>query len=300
MSTAVLIVNYKTYADLDRALVSLTPFLRKDDEVIVVDHESDRAQVVALAANHPSVTVLPFDDNPGFAAGVNRAAKRSRAPYLLLLNPDSRVEGPVVSVLEDWLRAHPTCAAVGPRIVNDDGSVQPSARRFPGFSTVFGGRSTWLTRHFPHNWFSRRNLIAREATAPVDVDWLSGACVMTRRDVFTRLGGLDESFFLYWEDADYGMRVHEAGLRSTYLPLVTVCHEGGISARYDLPRAIRSFHDSAFHLYRKHTGPLGRVAAPVAWAGLYLRGELRVWQAKRAQRAKLNGQPVPHMTRPRA
>ena len=295
-----LIVNYKAYADLDRALVSLMPFLRKGDEVVVVDHESDRVEIRAIAARHPSVTLLPFDDNPGFAAGVNRAAERSHAPYLLLLNPDARLEGPVITVLETWLEGHPACGAVGPRILNDDRTVQPSARRFPGFSTVFGGRSTWLTKHFPRNWFSRRNLVARDATAAVDVDWLSGACLMTRREVFTKLGGLDESFFLYWEDADYGKRVSDVGLRSTYLPNVTVAHAGGISARYDLPRAIRSFHDSAFHLYRKHTGPLGRVASPVAWAGLHLRGELRVWQAKRAARAKLNGRHVPHLTPPRA
>jgi GT2 family glycosyltransferase len=80
------------------------------------------------------------------------------------------------------------------------------------------------------------------------VDWLAGACLMTRREVFDRAGGLDETFFLYREDADYCRRVSRLGFGATYLPPVTVRHGGGASAEVDLPRAIRTFHAGAFHL----------------------------------------------------
>jgi GT2 family glycosyltransferase len=248
MSTAVLIVNYRGYGDLERCLGSLEPHLAPDDEVVVVDYESDHAALAQATSRHPRVAVLTRADNRGFAAGVNLGAAHSRSPFLLLLNPDSVVEGPVVRVLEDWLIAHPDVAVAGPRVLNADGSIQPSARRFPDFTTWLGGRSTWLTSRFPGNWFSRRNLIGLNVSVPIDVDWVSGACLMTRRDVFDRVGGLDEGFFLYWEDADYCSRAADAGFRRMYVPTVSITHIGGCSTEQDPIPPIRAFYRSAFRL----------------------------------------------------
>jgi GT2 family glycosyltransferase len=235
---------------------------------------------------------------------VNLAANRARAPYLLLLNPDTIIESPLLDEMEAWLRADPRTSVVGPRVRNQDGSTQPSARRFPGLSTVLGGRSTWLTRHRPNNWWSRRNLLGLDSRNALNVDWVAGSCLMTRRDVFERVGGLDESFFLYWEDADYCRRVVKAGGRCTYLPNVSVRHLGGGSARYVLPEAIRAFHRGAFRLYWKHAGVIGRLTAPLVGAGLYLRGELRLRRAVReaavpaqARAAHLTIDHVPHTGR---
>ena len=281
MATAVLIVNYRTYDALARCLRSLAPHLAQDDEVIVVDYDSDeRRLAVAIAGSIPVVTLVRTD-NLGFAAGINLAAARSRAPFLLLLNPDAIVEGPVVGMLESWLTSHPDAGVAGPRVLNADGTTQPSARRFPGVTTLLGGRTTWLTRRFPKNWLSKRNLLAQDATAPVDVDWLSGACLMTRRDVFDSVGGFDEAFFLYWEDADYCRRVAGAGFRNVYVPAAPVRHAGGASAELNRAIAIRAFHASAFRLYWKHASIAGRLIAPAARAGLWLRGE---WLARRRRR----------------
>jgi GT2 family glycosyltransferase len=274
----VLIVNYRTYGDLTRCLASLTPHLGSADEVVVVDQESDRQALrdaTEPASTSTRVVTVPLADNRGFAAGVNLAAAQTRASHLLLLNPDAVFEGPVARVLESWLAAHPDVGVVGARVLNADGTVQASARRFPDVTTWFGGRSTWLTSRFPTNWFSERNLVGRDANTPIDVDWLSGACMMTRRDVFDRLGGLDEAFFMYWEDADYCYRVAAMGLRRVYVPLVSVRHAAGQASARDPVVAIRAFHRSAYWMYRKHASPLGRLAAPLVRAGLWARGELR-------------------------
>jgi GT2 family glycosyltransferase len=284
VAVAVLLVNYRAYDALSRALESLGPHLNDDDEVVVIDYESEASRAADLTARHPRARILARADNLGFAAGVNLAAAATRAPLLMLLNPDAVLEGPVPRVLEQWMAAHERAGVAGPRVLNPDGSVQPSARRFPGLTTTLGGRSTWLTKRLPNNWFSRRNLIGRDATAPVDVDWVSGACLMTRRDLFSRLGGLDEGFFMYWEDADYCRRVAQAGFRCTYVPGVAARHVGGVSAQYDLSRAIRAFHRSAFHLFWKHASAPARALAPLVWAGLWIRGELRVAQEKRKAR----------------
>lgn len=294
MATAVLTVNFRGYDDLARCLESLVPQLGPDDEVIVVDNESNEERLKWVLERHPHVIAIPRTDNIGFAAGINLAARHSRAPFLLLLNPDTTVEGPVIAMMEQWLQSHPETAVVGPRVRNPDGSIQASARCFPGLSTVLGGRSTWLTQRYPNNWWSRRNLLGLETTDPIDVDWVSGSCLMTRREAFEHLGGLDEAFFLYWEDADYCSRARLAGSRCIYLPSVAVRHGGGGSARFDMQLAIRAFHRSAFLLYWKYAGLAGRVLAPLVRAGLYLRGEIRLRRAR--SKAELKGssrRPLP-------
>jgi len=279
MSTSVLIVNFRGYADLERCLHSLDSQLRPGNDVIVLDNESDEASAAAITRAYPFALMIPSGVNLGFAAGVNVAARHARNRFLMVLNPDTVVEGPVIRVLEDFCESHPDSAVVGPRILNGDGSVQPSARAFPSFSTLFGGRSAWLTRRYPRNPWARRNLLGLDAAAPLRADWISGSCLMTRRDVFERLGGFDEAFFLYWEDADYCRRVAELGYARMYVPSVSVRHFGGGSARYNLARAIREFHASAYVLYCRQTGSIGRAAAPIVRAGLYVRGELRVRSA---------------------
>jgi GT2 family glycosyltransferase len=280
VAVAVLLVNYQVYEDLDRALSSLRGCLGPDDEVVVVDQASDARRLGALERLHPAVRFVPTDRNVGFAAGVNLAAGASGAPFLLLLNPDALAEPPVIAGLERWLIDHPETGVVGPRVLNEDGSVQASARRFPGLTTAFGGRSTWLTSQFPDNWFSRRNLPARAAVDAVEVDWVAGSCLMTRRRLFEELGGFDESFFLYWEDADFCRRAAALGWRTVYLPTVSVRHVGGRSSARDPVPAIRAFHDSAFRFHVKHAGPMARLFAPVTRMGLRVRAHLLARGAK--------------------
>lgn len=275
MSVAILIVNYRTYDSLDRCLTSLRPFVGDQDEVVVVDWVSDDAARGVLEAAHTFVRWLPSADNLGFSAGINRAAGATTAPVLVWLNPDTVVEGPIVRELESWLAAQPEVAVAGPKVLNGDGTVQPSARRFPGLTTVLGGRSTWLTRTFPNNWFSRRNLLQGEGRHSAEVDWLAGSCLATPRSAFERLGGLDESFFMYWEDADYCRRASALGLKCHYVPTSAVRHSGGASSAHNVVPSIRAFHRSAFRLFWKHAG-VGRVFAPIVWVGLRVRGELKV------------------------
>jgi GT2 family glycosyltransferase len=306
LPTAVLIVNYRTYSDLSRCLTSIAPHLRAGDEIVIVDYESDLVSLNAALKQlgpsplvawsppatpaetgaHPTrVVAVPRADNLGFAAGVNLAAAQANAPYLLLLNPDAIFEGPVSEVLESWMTAHPDVGVAGPRILNTDGTVQATARRFPDVTTWFGGRSTWLTRRFPGNWFSRRNLVGRGAGTPIDVDWVSGACLMTPRGLFNQLGGFDEAFFMYWEDADYCFRVARAGYRRTYLPQASVSHTAGRAAAQEPAMAIRAFHRSAYRMYWKHTSGLGRLLAPAVGLGLRIRGEWRVRRAEPASQS---------------
>jgi GT2 family glycosyltransferase len=266
-----LIVNYRSYDETDRCLESLRAS-SLGLECIVVDHASDEAAVARLRRAHPDVRFVATADNAGFGAGINRAAKLAHGDLLLVLNPDTTVPTDVVPRLSAWMDSHPQAGLVAPLITTSDGAIEASARAFPGWSTVLGGRSTWLSRAWPSNPWSRRNLrTGPDVREPVDVDWVSGACMLIRRDAFDAVGGFDEAFFLYWEDADLCRRLGIAGWRVTYYPGCGITHRGGRSSRHRAIGSAIAFHRSVFRYYLKHGGRWRFVFAPAVFAALQLR-----------------------------
>jgi GT2 family glycosyltransferase len=268
-----LIVNYRAYDELERCLESLEPVRSTFRQVVVVDQESSREPASWLSARFPWVELVAQSTNTGFAAAVNLAARATHAPFLLLVNPDCVITESMSGHLLAALTARADVAVAGPRIRNADGTIQPSARRFPDLTTAIAGRSSWLTRVVPQNPFSRRNLPARDAgdVSPVEVDWVSGACMLVRRDAFDAVGGLDEGFFLYWEDADLCRRLQRAGWRTAYVPQAAAMHIGGRSSRHAADASLEAFHRSAYRLYTKHASAAGRLLSPLVLAGLQLR-----------------------------
>ena len=274
MTPTVVIVGYRAYAELEQCLASLAAH-EPDVSVVVVDHDADESRGRAVAAAFPQVTYLPRRENPGFAAGVNYAAGHAGAGPLLLLNPDCRIEAPVVAPLMNVLVAHPKAGVVGGLIREGDGALQHSARRFPDLTTAVGGRTSWLSRVAPDNPLSRRNLRAAPAGGIVPVDWVSGAFTLIRREAFDQVRGFDEGFFLYWEDADFCKRAANAGWATLYAPVAEALHLTARASRHAPMRSLRAFHRSAFRYYWKHGSPGARLAAPVVAAGLAGRFVLR-------------------------
>jgi GT2 family glycosyltransferase len=277
------VVNYHAYTELDACLRSLAhqPLLRS---VVVVDQASAPERRVPLEHRFPAVVWLARDDNIGFGAGVNLAARGASTEYLYLINPDAVADPGAVSVLARWLEAHPSVAVAGSLVRNTDGSVQGSARSFPTISTVVAGRSSWLTRRFPANRWSRRNVLSGpHVRAAVTVDWVSGASMMIRRAAFEEVAGFDERFFLYWEDADLCRRLRTRGWSTAFVPDAEVMHHGNRSSRTRL-RPILAFHRSALRYYWKHSGRLGFLASPLVVLVLVVR---LVWKVvSRHQRAE--------------
>jgi GT2 family glycosyltransferase len=266
------IVNYRSYEELSRCLGSLECARRMLGQVTVVDHESNLTAAAGISLRFPWIELVERSTNEGFATGVNLGAARGRAEYVLLLNPDCVAGGDAIERLVSFAADHRNVAVVGPRILNPDGTVQGSARRFPGWSTFIAGRSSWLTRHFPGNPLSRWNLpVLDEITGPVEVDWISGACMLIRRDAFHRVSGMDEQFFLYWEDADLCKRLGQDGWRTIYLPTATIEHACGRSSIHAYRESLAAFHASAFTLFRKHAGRSWQWLAPVVYVALRLR-----------------------------
>ena len=281
---SILIVNYRAYTELASCLESLRRFHIDDLEVIVVDHASDPTATAPLLQRFPWIRLLTVTSNPGFAAGVNRAARAARGKYFLLLNPDCIVDEDVAHTLVAWLEEHPRVGVVGPLVREPDASVQASARRFPNVTTGFAGRTSWLSRARPQNRWTRHNLVTPEIpNTPIEVDWVSGACMMVRRTAFEAVGGMDERFFLFWEDADLCFRLKRQRWLTTYNPVVAVTHLTGRSSSKARRASLIAFHRSAYRYFRKHGGPVARAAAPVVFLALHARlflklASLHLWR----------------------
>ena len=268
---AIVIVNYLAYEPLAGCLASLAPGIGSID-VVVIDHQSVAGDLEDLSRRFPWARFVPVANNPGFAAGVNRGMRETTAPYVLLLNPDCTVNNDVARPLGSWLHHQRTAAVCGAIVREADGSIQASARRFPGITTGFAGRTSWLTRVWPGNPWTAKNLLSGVPDGPIEVDWVSGACMMIRREAFAAVGGMDEGFFLYWEDADLCRRLKDAGWLTFYNPSASVTHLTGKSSEHARRASLIAFHRSAYRYYRKHSGTLQRILVP--WVFLALQARL--------------------------
>jgi GT2 family glycosyltransferase len=268
-----IVVNFNGAAHLKRCLDALAASLDglSWDAVVVDNASTDGSPASAEAFGFP-VTLHRQETNRGFAAAANAGVARTSREYALILNPDAMLAPDAARVLMAELEAHPECALAGPRLFEPDGRVQGSARGDPDMLTGLFGRATLLTRFFPNHPIARRN-VARDIDGQgpgVEVDWVSGACMLARRTALEAVGGFDERFFLYWEDADLCRRLRDRGFTVRYVPRATGTHETGGSSRDVQPLAIRAFHASAFTYYATHVAP-GRFSPSRAIARLLLR-----------------------------
>jgi GT2 family glycosyltransferase len=271
---SVVLVNYQTDSLLQTCLESL----EKDPprEIFVVDN-SGTLREGGFPSRFPNVEFIENARNLGFAPGCNQGLLKARGRYLLLLNPDTIVPEGALRRLAAHLDAHPGVGAVGPQLLNPDGTLQYSCRRFPGYLTIFFGRYSLLTRLLPQNPVSRRYLYLDWDHASVaEVDWLSGACLMVRRDVFEWVGPLDEEYFLFVEDMDWCRRIRDAGFSVVYLPEARVTHRVGASHARLPPETVLARHRAMFRYVRKHFRSPRAVEALLGM-GLMLRAGIEVF-----------------------
>jgi GT2 family glycosyltransferase len=254
-----IVVNYNAGQELALALRSVQADCAHIPwEAVVVDNASADGSA-SVAETFPEATLIRNETNVGFGRGVNQAVASSRAPLLLLLNPDCQLGAGATATLRAVLDVEPTCAVVGPRILDPDGAVQGSARGDPDMLTGLFGRTGALRALMPFLSVAKRNVIVEDAlrsgASSVVVDWLSGACLLVRRDAFVAAGGFDERFFMYWEDADLCRRLRGRGYTIRYVPGATAVHKVGRSSQTARRSSIRAFHASAYLYYSTHVAP---------------------------------------------
>lgn len=254
---------------------------------IVVDNGSTDGSANRIESNLPEVTVERMGRNAGFAAACNRGAALGGGEYVFLLNPDAAI---VAGTPDDVSRAfahEPGPTIVGPRIEDDDGSLARSARRFP---TPVSLVLYQLKLHRLARWIPplrRYLMVDADFSRPMVVDQPMGAAFIMRHSDWERFGGMDEAFFLWFEEVDLAKRVADAGGAALYWPELAVRHTGGTSfSRLAASDRQRIWNRSALRYAERHFGRLGaaavRMSLPVAttlnWAadrGRGLRAEAR-------------------------
>jgi GT2 family glycosyltransferase len=255
-TVAAVLVNYNAGDELRRALHSIADQLHGDAwEGVVVDNASSDGSDAIANELAPAVRLVRNQSNVGFGRGVNQGVAATTAPFVLVMNPDCALSPGAIATLQDALRAHPSCAIVGPRILDPDGTVQGSARGDPDMLTGLFGRTAFLRRMFPGAALSRKNVVTGDTADAAVVDWVSGACFLARREALEAVGGFDERYFLYWEDADLCRRLRARGYEIRYVPSATAIHRVGHSSRTVQAASVRAFHDSAYRYYATHVAP---------------------------------------------
>jgi len=273
LSIDIIIVNYNSTDYLLKCLESIFANTGKADvNVIVVDNNSQN-QVEQIAKIYPRVAFIQNTTNIGFAAAINQGIRESNSKYILFLNPDTHIVPVFFRPILQYMETHPHTGILGPKILDTDGTVQGSARAFPNALTALYGRSSPLTKYFPNNPVSRANImtIGINKKSPMEVDWVSGACMMARRQAIEEVGAMDEHFFMYWEDADLCRRMWINGWKVIYLPEVSLYHHIGKSSDSRPLRSIYHFHRSSFLYFDRHASSRYNIFKPFVLTLLFLR-----------------------------
>jgi N-acetylglucosaminyl-diphospho-decaprenol L-rhamnosyltransferase len=260
MNLSIVIVNWNTRDLLATCLESvLVSPGHAEREVLVVDNASTDGSARMVRERFPQVDLIENQTNVGFACANNQAIQRCRGRYVLLLNSDTRVMGNALEVLEAFMEGHPRAGAAGAKLLNADGSLQPSVHPM-----LTPAHEFWRLI-FLDNVIHRATYGAEfwKATQPRPVEVIKGACLMLRREALSEIGLLDESYFMYTEEVDLCYRLARAGWQLWWVPTAWVTHYGEASSRQVAQDMYIQLYRSKIQFYRKFGG--GKRAGFYKW-----------------------------------
>ncbi|MFF7941582.1 glycosyltransferase family 2 protein [Nocardia gamkensis] len=280
-TVGLVLVTYQSAEDLPPFLESLPAAVEPYTlEVVGVDNTStdNSADLVEAFGG----TVIRNSENVGLAAAINQGAAATNAGWILVANPDTRLAPGSIAALVDTATVDDGIGMIGPKVARLDGTPYPTGRRFP--SLAVGIAHALLGGVWPTNPATRR-YFGEPVTTVSDVDWISGCCMLFRREAFDAIGGFDTRYFLYFEETKVALDMHRAGWRVVLDPNVEIRHREGGSMRSAPFRKIRSHHRSALRFYCDyHQGSPWLLFAPLVAAGLVVRGALAVLRTAITQR----------------
>jgi N-acetylglucosaminyl-diphospho-decaprenol L-rhamnosyltransferase len=298
----VVVVNFRTAELTIDCLRSLEDEVRGlgDVHVVVTDNGSNDGSAEriadAIVREHWNdwAELLPLEHNRGYAAGNNAAIRpaleRDPPDYVLLLNSDTLARPAALAELLRFMDAAPAVGIAGSRIEDLDGNQVHSGFRFPSMISELESGLRWGV-------FSRLVPDRVVAPAPVNVahavDWVAGASMIVRRQVFEQIGLLDEGYFLYFEEVDFCFKARRAGWSCWYLPESRVVHlvgrSTGVTVRQNPPRRPRYWWESRYRFFTRNYGRLYTFATDLIWMAAYA-----TWRLRRRVQRKPDNDP-PHM-----
>jgi GT2 family glycosyltransferase len=281
MDLSVIIVNWNTRSLLKDCLSSV--FSRVGDsntEVIVVDNGSDDGSTEMVKRDFPDAVLIANDSNRGFAAANNQGLGVAKGRYVLLLNSDTIVHGDVLSRSVKFMDRRPGAGAMGCRVLNADGTIQPSCSRFPSLLNLIL-LTSGLWKLGAGGFFDRYQMRRWDRCDEREVETISGCYLLVRRDAMHEVGGLDENFFFFGEETDWCRRLRGQGWKVVFAPVGDITHFGGGSSGALNHHRDLMLTSGTVRLHRKHGG---LTAAVTAWFILWLFNASRAvfWSVRQA------------------
>ena len=289
-AVSILIVSWNTREVLRDCLRTVYEQTRNVPfEVIVVDNASEDGSADMVKTAFPQAVLLANTTNRGFAAANNQGIEAAQGRYLLLLNSDTLVLDGAIDKTMDFVEAHPEAAAVACRVLNSDRTWQPTCFMFPSALNILIG-ALYLNKLFPRNrFFGRERMTWWDGGDVRAVDVVAGCFILARRQVIEQVGVLDESYFMYGEEADWCYRFHEAGWKTLYTPAAEIVHLGGASsARVKGPMCLQ-LRASILLFLRKHSSMASYIVACL-FVSLFFLLRLPVWLAKAVASGKASSE----------
>jgi GT2 family glycosyltransferase len=267
MELSIIIISYNTLNYLRECLQSLERFRDKGIEVFVVDNASIDGSPEMVTANFPWVTLIRNQQNRGFAAANNQAILQSAGRYIMLLNSDTIMLEGTEGKITSFMDQHPDIGVVGCKLLNTDGSLQPSITSFPNIikDTLNIALINTVIKNTPvmRTWFSRIGKILGASASRFDdhaetkeIDFPRGACLTISRTALDQVGLLDENYFFSGEELDWCYRIKQKGWKVFYYHEAAIIHHDHGSIRGLSGKVFVQIRKSTLHFYQKHYGTL--------------------------------------------
>jgi len=273
MKLSVSIVNYNDgeliTGLLDSVYSSEADF---DYEVIVTDNGSTDGSAEMIESKYPEAKLIRNGENLGFARAQNAGIGASIGEYILLLNPDATIERRAMKRLVSFMDSHEEAGAAGGKILNPDGSIQLSGKKFPTPLTALF-LTLGIHKLFPNNPVTKGYYMSEESYDQAqEVDHVMGSFLIARRAAISTAGLMDENFFLYCDDVDWCMRIKQEGYKIFYTPDAVMTHKKGGTTSRDSRRCIIEHHRSLWYFYRKwYYKKYPRLISMLYFTGLQIR-----------------------------
>jgi len=282
----VVTVTYSPGPHLERFLSSLTVATDRPVSVVIADNGSQDGSPEEAVERYPNARLIHNEANVGYGRAVNRGVREidpECSDFVVIANPDVVWAPGSIDALLEVAARWPRAGAVGPLIRDPDGAVYPSARHLP--SIIRGGMHAVVGPFWRKNPWTAAYRQDREAPSERAVGWLSGACLLVRREAFEQIGGFDERYFMYMEDVDLGDRLGRAGWQNVYAPSAEILHDKGHATGRDPARNLAAHHESTWtYLSDRHSGWR---RSPLRWTmrgALVVRSRLVVRRSRREMR----------------
>jgi N-acetylglucosaminyl-diphospho-decaprenol L-rhamnosyltransferase len=301
MDVSIVIVSYNTSKLLDECIVSIKKETTVSSEVIVVDNASTDNSCQMLREKYPEVTLIENRENAGFARANNQGFAIASGKYYFMLNPDTLILAGAIDKLVAFMESNHDVGICGPRNIGVDGILKYNCDHFPSVWNVFCEYTNIVNRFPSVPLFRRTNMRYWDYADQRDVERMVGCSLMIRSDLYKKLDGLDDHYFMYFEETDFCFRASRLGIRTVYFPHAVIIHYGGESSQSQSIETVidgtisTHFLNSQYYFMQKNYGTVHALTMRAldfcCGATLLLRNAMRSDKAKRGH-GRLKGRSL--------